>query len=99
MVAKRIMGSRTPFVTVNIETAEAMNYGELYVKSIYENKGLRLLPFIKILPAPKSTVNACYFYNRREAKGNRFVSYHFEAESNIVSAFPDVEEAMNSIFD
>lgn len=96
--AKRVMGTRTPFEVLNVSTIEPMDDGSLYIKGIDANRALKLLPFIKVMPSPKSEVNACYFYNRREKEGERFVSYHFETESEIVEIFPEVEAAIANIF-
>ena len=40
-------------------------------------RALRLLPLVKVGPSPQSAKNACYFFNRLERDGARFVSYHF----------------------
>ena len=53
-----------------------------------------MLPFVKVLASPDTAINACYFFNRREADGFKFVSYHFEDKDSVTDAFPDMEEAL-----
>jgi len=50
---------------------------------------LELCPLLRIMPSPQSEENACYFYNRREDGKARFVSYHFDADSEVLIDAPD----------
>ena len=88
------MGTRTPFPSDEISVSEGMEYGHLYLKSQNESRGLKLLPLIKVMPSPKTEENACYFYNRKQPKGIRFLSYHCESDANITGDFEDVEIAL-----
>ena len=95
--AKRIMGTRTPFQTETVVVSEGMEDAQLYLKSPDEPRGLQLLPLVKVMPSPRTEDNACYFYNRIQNDGIRFLSYYFEAEPEIVSEFSDVEAAISGL--
>lgn len=86
---ERLMGTRTPFELIQLSTKEPMEDGYLHLMSPNSDKALKLLPFVRVLRSPAYESNACYFYNRIEREGIRFVSYHFEAEAEIVDAFGD----------
>lgn len=95
--ARKIMGSRTPFQPVTVELVEAMEDGHLHLKSPDEQRALKLLPFVKVMPSPKTEENACYFYNRQHKDGIRFLSYHFESDSEVVQEFADAAEALRKL--
>jgi hypothetical protein len=59
--------------------------------------GLRLVPLLRLHPLPQGADHACYFYNALEGDEAEFVSYHFEAESRIKSADPDVAHLVNQL--
>lgn len=94
---KKIMGTRTPFATGSTIATEAMENGHLYLKSPDEPRGLKLLPLVKVLPSPKTEENACYFYNRWDKKGIRFLSYYFEGDAVVVDEFSDVALALEKL--
>ena len=74
-----------------------MDDGRLYLKSPDETSALKLLPFVKVLPSPRTEENACYFYNRRDKKGIRFLSYYFEGDAEVVDVFDDVGLALDNL--
>ena len=92
--ADKIMGTRTPFETISFKTREPLENNLLHFIGQEEQIALKLLPFIKIMESPKTAQNACYFYNRKEPKGFRFISYHFEAEAEFVSEFKEIDEVL-----
>ena len=93
--AKRLMGSRsTPFAETQVESIQPLESGALYLFDDVSQTGLKLSPFVLVMPSPEKRANACFIFNRREAGGFRFVSYHFEDESEVEDAFPDVAEAL-----
>lgn len=94
---RKIMGSRTPFQPQTIEVSEQMEDGHLYLQDPNERRGLKLLPLIKMMSPPKTEENACYFYNRSQVDGIRFVSYHFEPESELFEKFSDVATALRAL--
>lgn len=58
---------------------------------------IKLLPFVRVMPSPKTEANACYFYNRRGNQQQKFVSYHFEVDSEVEEFFEDTEAAILSL--
>ena len=93
----RLLGPRTPFEIVQRDTSTPLETGALYLLSSYEARGLRLLPLVKIMPAPKTEQNACYFYNRRQKGGVRFISYHFDREAEVVEEFSDMADLLTML--
>jgi len=93
----RIMGTRTPFANESVEVAEVMEDGHLHFKSPDEKRGLRLLPLVKIMPSPKTEENACYFFSSEGKEGHRFLSYHYQAESEVTHSFDDVANTLSSL--
>lgn len=92
-----ITGTRTPFVTEDRKTVEGMEDGHLHLLDPEGDRALKLLPFVRVMPSPKTEANACYFYNKRVAPNQRFVSYHFEADSQIEDSFEDTQIALDSL--
>jgi hypothetical protein len=83
------MGTRTTFKKESVKTLTPMDKQELYLIHDNQLKPIELLPFIRLMEGPKTEQNACYFYNRLNKEGVRWVSYHFESEAEIVC--PDDE--------
>jgi hypothetical protein len=94
---KKIMGTRTPFATDTVQVVESLEDGHLHLKSPSESRALKLLPLVKVMPSPKTAENACYFYNRRQADGIRFLSYYFESDAEVVEEFGDVAKALGDL--
>jgi hypothetical protein len=92
-----ITGTRTPFVAEDRKTVEGMEDGHLHLLDPEGDRALRLLPFVRVMPSPKTESNACYFYNKQVAANQRFVSYHFEAEAEIEDIFADTKFALDSL--
>jgi len=79
---RKIVGTRNaPFRTGEVALTEQMEYGKLHLHCPDETRALPLLPFIKLMHSPKTEENACYFYNRRQSGGIRYLSYHFASDS------------------
>jgi hypothetical protein len=92
-----ITGTRTPFVTEDRKTVEGMEDGHLHLLDPEGDRALKLLPFVRVMPSPKTEANACYFYNKRVADNQRFVSYHFEADAEIEDHFEDTKLALEGL--
>jgi hypothetical protein len=75
---EKLVGSRQIFKQETIETTEVLDANELYCYDAVTRKPLLLLHFVRMLAAPETQEIACYFYNRLEKQGVRWVSYHFE---------------------
>ncbi|HLG74430.1 MAG TPA: N-6 DNA methylase [Chloroflexota bacterium] len=96
--ARRLMGTRSaPFEVVERESTQPLESDRLYLFDAVGQRGILLLPFIRVMPSPEKKANACFIFSRREAEGARFVSYHFEEESSIEGSFADVDEALQRI--
>jgi N-6 DNA Methylase len=93
----KVMGTRTPFATDTVQVVEPMEDGHLHLKSPAERRALKLLPFVKVMRSPKTAENACYFYNRRQADGIRFLSYYFEPDAEVVEEFGDVAKVLGDL--
>ena len=94
---RRIMGVRTPFVAAQCKVVAGMDDRFLHLLDAEGDRSLALLPFVRIMPSPKTEENACYFYNRRESGVQRFVSYHFEAEAEVREFFADTQAALEEL--
>lgn len=82
--AKALTGTRPPFKTVKVETSIPMDKRNLYLIHSNQSTPIVIRPFIRIMESPKTQQKACYFYNRVVKDGVRWLSYHFESESEIV---------------
>ena len=74
---KELIGTRTPFNEIQIESTIPLDESKLYLLHDNQNKPIELLPFVKYNQESK----ACYFYNSIESNDIRFVSFHFEQNS------------------
>lgn len=77
--AKELIGARTPFNEITIKSLIPLDRKKLYISNSQQTKPLELLPFIKFIEAS----DAIYFYTSIESKDVRWVSYHFEKESEL----------------
>jgi hypothetical protein len=80
VVAEILKGSRSPFPTDVCSLVAPLKTGALYFFDPAEDHALELLPLIKMDSPPMSEATACYFYNRIQPDGVRYVSYHFAPE-------------------
>jgi len=90
-----LTGTRVPFKRETINVPEMMDDGGLYLLTDDRQQPLKLKPFVKILPGPRTARDACYFYSRQQANGIRYVSYHYEAEAEVIDAFQDTAAALD----
>jgi len=81
--ARFLRGYATPFARTSVQTRVPMDSRKLYILHEEQLQPLELLPFIQLGSSPESEQNACYFYNRLEEDGARYVSYHFGDVSEI----------------
>jgi hypothetical protein len=49
---------------------------------------------VQVGESPESAKNACYFFNRTEREGARFVSYHFAGQPELSGEFQEATEAI-----
>ena len=97
-VVERLMGAKTIFREVNVQSTVPMDSEKLYLLDMSMNLPLELLPLFRMFSSPDAEKNACYFYNRIDKGSVRWVSYHFEQESErmeqdleLVSLIDDLE--------
>jgi hypothetical protein len=67
---------------------------QLYLVSLKTGHALKLLPLLQVGASPASAKNACYFFNRLEKGGIRFVSYHFVDQPERTDKFEDTASAI-----
>lgn len=92
-----VVGTRTPFVRMQLTSSEPLESNRLYLWGSGDDRGLKLAPFIKIMPSPKTEENACYYFNRLDGGGSRYLSYHFAADSDITLA--DGSDVLQTLVD
>ncbi len=97
MRVQRVRGAITPFEQAKAELAVPLEDGRLHLLGSGETEAMLLLPFVQLMASPRTSANACYFYNRRDADKARFVSYHFDKEAELKDVFPDVNAALERI--
>lgn len=73
-----LVGSGLPLRQERVTTTDALDSAYLYVIHGEGPSALKLLPLIRMMPSPSSANVACYFYNRVEGEGLKYVSYYFE---------------------
>ena len=81
MTAQILKGSRTPFETGVCSLVDGLETGTLYFLDPTENHALELVPLIKMDSPPMSETTTCYFYNRIQPDGVRYISYHYATEA------------------
>lgn len=89
-----LMGSRTIFKKLFYETTAPMDVNNLYLLDVNYKAPLELVPFVRFMESPHHEKNACYFYNRLDKKGIRWISYHFTDEQEIYLSDPQVVKAL-----
>ncbi|HEB35852.1 MAG TPA: hypothetical protein ENI18_08435 [Candidatus Aminicenantes bacterium] len=89
-----LMGSNSEFLKETRSMATWLDVERLYLSKRNSGETLLLLPLVQVGPSPQSEKNACYFFNRLERDGARFVSFHFADYPELTGQF---EEATNVI--
>ncbi|MFF9135898.1 class I SAM-dependent DNA methyltransferase [Streptomyces sp. NPDC014776] len=70
------MGANTPFRQERVPSTSALEEDGLYLVSREGGSALPLAPLVELLPAAFGANSDCYFYNRLQGDGIRFVAYH-----------------------
>lgn len=94
---RSIMGSNSLFPELDLETNIPLDVNDLYFIDKSRRDPLKLIHFIRMDSSPETEKNACYFYNRFELKGIRFVSYHFETKPEENFEDPGLVEFFNRL--
>ena len=97
--SRRLMGVRcNPFERRTYESEDPLETGALYLFDSVSRRGLKLLPFVTVMPSPEQSADACYVLSRAgDGVNPRWVSYHFEAESQISIHVDGVSEALQRL--
>jgi hypothetical protein len=53
------------------------------------------MPLVKMIKNLFSDQKQCYFYNRSQEDGIKFVSYSYEKKPELIKKFEDVEKFLN----
>jgi aromatic ring hydroxylase len=69
------------FERVNISLTGSVVSGQFQMWDDYQEETLALIPFVRMMSTTSESDNACYFYNRTDSKGIRFISHHYDLES------------------
>jgi hypothetical protein len=88
------MGSNSEFLKETRPMATWLDVERLYISNKDSGRALKLLPLIQVGPSPASAKNACYFFNRLEPDGARFVSYHFTEKPELTGTFADAADTI-----
>jgi len=89
-----LMGSNSEFLKETRPMSSWLDVDALYLLPRDSDKGLRLLPLMHVGPSPASARNACYFFNRVDKDGIRFVSYHFVDQPERKDHFEEASKAI-----
>ncbi len=89
-----LKGSNSEFLKESRSMSTWLDVDSLYIINGDQSGALKLLPLVQVNASPGSAKNACYFFNRTEREGARFVSYHFAGKPELSGLF---EEATNAI--
>lgn len=97
-----MMGSNSEFIREAYRTRGPLDVESLHLLQKESGMAFALLPFVTVGPSPQHARNACYFFNRVDKKGPRYVSYHFEgqpelfdAQTTILGVLERLEPAVN----
>ena len=76
---RNLIGAKSPFREIKIQTILGLDINKLYLQPTEFSKPIELLPFIKY----KEENEAIYFYSKIESINARWVSYHFDKETEL----------------
>lgn len=93
-----LQGPITPFVKESRQLTEPLKKDTLYLLDKDSETPLELLPLVKMSSAPREAANACYFYNRKQPDGTRYVSYHFEKQADMTYSAAEMENLFSELF-
>ena len=89
-----LMGSNSEFIKEMWPMATWLDVERIYLFSQGAPSALKLLPLVQISHSPESAKNACYFFNRLDRDGARFVSYHYVDKPEIAGRFDDATQTI-----
>lgn len=89
-----LVGSNSEFLKESRLMSSWLDVARLYLASRDSRRALLLLPLIQVGPSPASAKSACYFFNRVEKDGARFISYHFAEQPELNDQSVDTSAAI-----
>ena len=89
-----LKGSNSEFLKEPREMSTWLDVDSLYIINGDQKSALKLLPLIRLNASPGTAKNACYFFNRTEHNGARFVSYHFKDQPELSDRFREATDAI-----
>lgn len=96
---KAIMGTRAQFKEEHVQTIVPMDIKKLYLLPELQLKPIEMLPLGRMMPSPKTNLNAYYFYNRLDDGEVRWVSYHFARDAEVIARDIDVINILKTLFE
>lgn len=79
--AASLMGTNSDFRQVEVPVRDPLDTNRLYL--LNGPKSLELLPLMRVLVSEKTAQNVFYFFNRFQAGDVRWISHHYQAESEL----------------
>ena len=92
-----LMGSNREFLNETRSMATCLYAKRLYMSKKNSGGALLLLPLVQVEASPQSANNACYFFNRLEGNGARFVSFDFANKPELTGEFEEVTDVIKSL--
>lgn len=89
-----LKGSNSEFLKESRSMSTWLDVDSLYIINGQQSGALKLLPLIQVSASPGTAKNACYFFNRTEREGARFVSYHFVGQPELSGQFQEATDAI-----
>lgn len=89
-----LKGSNSEFLKESRAMSTWLDVDSLYIINGDQSGALKLLPLIHVSASPETAKNACYFFNRTERGGARFVSYHFAGQPELSGDFQEATSAI-----
>lgn len=92
-----LAGSRSLFRGGSVALRDLPEEGALYMLEDGASLLLPLRHLFQVRRSPESAVDACYFYDRLEDDGIRWVSYHYEAKAEVVDSDDDTQALIEEL--
>jgi len=89
-----LKGSNSEFLKESRAMSTWLDVDSLYIINGDQKGALKLLPLVQLSASPGTAMNACYFFNRTEREGARFVSYHFAGQPELSGQFQEATDAI-----
>jgi hypothetical protein len=96
--AQLLKGAHSTFKQCKVQTLTTMQKGALYICHENQREPVKVLPFFRILESPKTTQQACYFYNGLVEDSVLWVSYHFEKDAKIRRQMDNETKRLHALF-